>query len=282
MAIVTFWNNNTGKIGQTHSALAIAMYMAIEHNYKVLLMSTRYNDGVVMQACGFDKMASTVTSLVQSKNSMDLESGIEGLSKLALSGRLTPEMVPNYTRMIFRNRLEVLSGPADKEDEEIDYSRIYGSCKNILNIARKHYDVIFVDLNNGFNDEATKEILKISNIVINNIEQKPSELDKTLELKKNILPVNHTLILLNRYDRESKYSSKNVTRYLDERKEILTVPYCNLFAESVQEGKTPEYFANSKLRKLQDTEDKNAFFMNELKRDCDSIIYKMQELQMRI
>ena len=64
MVIVTYWNNNTGKIGQTHSAMAIAMHMAIEHNYRTLLMSTRYNDQVTMEAFGFNKIISTTVNLV--------------------------------------------------------------------------------------------------------------------------------------------------------------------------------------------------------------------------
>lgn len=284
MSVITFWNNNTGKIGQTHSAMAIANYMAVEHNYKILLISTRYNDDVTNQAYGLNMQAETVKSLVNNKNTMDMESGIEGLAKLALSKRLTPEMIPNYTRMILRNRLEIIAGPIKKEndDQDIDYERIYGSCKSIINIARQYYDIVFVDLNNGKEDPVTEEIIKKSNVVIANIEQKQTELDKMAELRKNFLPEAGTLILMNRYDRESKYSYKNATRFLNEKKDLLAVPYCTLYAEAVQDGRLAEFFLNPKLRKMQDTTDKNAFFMSELKRDCDAIIYKMQELQMRI
>lgn len=284
MAIITFWNNNTGKIGQTHSSLAIATHMAVEHNYKILLISTRYNDKVLMQAFGFNKAAQSLSLLTNNTKSMDLESGIEGMSKLALSNRLTPDVVPNFTRMIFKNRLEILSGPVDRQNEKIDYNRIYDSCKNILNVAKKHYDIVFVDLNSGFNQSTTREILEMSHIIIVNIEQKQSELDKLLELRDNykIFSAKNVLTLMNRLDRESKYNIKNSSRYLGEKKEIMTVPYNHLFAEAVQEGTTAEFFLNPRLRKLEDLEDKNAFFMNELKRDGEAIIYKMQELQMRI
>ncbi|MCI9365491.1 MAG: hypothetical protein HFJ54_02500 [Clostridia bacterium] len=284
MTIVTFWNNNTGKIGQTHSALAIAAHMAVEHNYKILLMSTKYNDQVTMKAFGFDQITKTVNLLTNNKNTMDLESGIEGMSKLALSNRLTADMVPNYTRMIFKKRLEVLAGPQDREDEKIDYKKIYDSCKTIANIARQYYDIVFVDLNNGLDEEATKAILKISNIVIVNVEQKPSEFTEMVKLRSDLdfLNQKNTMFLINRYDRSSKYSTKNVTRDLMEKKEILSVPYNHLFAEAMQEGTAAEFFLNPKIRKLDDTEDRTAFFISELKRAEEAIIYKMQELQMRI
>lgn len=285
MAIITFWNDNTGKIGQTHSALAVATHMAIEHNYKILLVSTRYNDQVTMQAFGFNEMLKTVNKLTDNKNTMDLESGLEGMSKLALSNRLTPDIVPNYTRMIFKKRLEILAGPRDREDEKIDYQKIYSSTKHILNVARKYYDIVFVDLNNGIEDNVTRDILKMSDIILIDLEQKMSEFDKVMQLKEKeseLFTQMKTMLLINRYDRESKYTTKNITKYLNERKEILSVPYNHIYAESVQEGTVAEMLLNPKIRKLEDTQDRTAFFVSELKRIEEALIYRMQELQMRI
>lgn len=282
MVIVTFWNNNTGKIGQTHSALAIASYMGVEHNYKTLLMSTKYNDQVAMQAFGANERKKTVGLFTNNKQTMDLESGIEGMSKLATANRLSPEMVPNYTKIVYKNRLEVVSAPRKKMD--LDYTKIYRSCKDILNVARRYYDIIFVDLNNGIEDETTKEILKMSNIVILNIEQKLSEFEKIAELRqeKELFTAKNSIPMINTYDRKSKYSSKNVSRELGEKKEILTIPYCNLFSEAVQEGTVAEFFINTRLKKLEDSNDRTTFFVQEVKRASDAIIYKIQELQMRI
>ncbi len=282
MVIVTFWNNNTGKIGQTHSALAIASYMGVEHNYKTLLMSTKYNDQVAMQAFGANERKKTIGLFTNNKQTMDLESGIEGMSKLVVANRLSPEMVPNYTKIIYKNRLEVVTAPKKKMD--LDYMKIYRSCKDILNVAKRYYDIIFVDLNNGIEDETTKEILKMSDIVILNIEQKLSEFEKLAELKqeKELFTAKNLIPMINRYDRKSKYSSKNVSRELGEKKEILTIPYSNLFAEAVQEGTVAEFFINTRLKKLEDSNDRTTFFVQEVKRATDALIYKMQELQMRI
>ena len=232
MAIVTFWNNNTGKIGQTHSALAIAMHMGLEHNYKTLLMSTRYNDQVIMQSFGINERVATVKSLTNNAKAMDLESGLEGMAKLAAANRLEPGMVPNYTTIILKDRLEVVAAPKKKEDA--DYDRIYRACRSILTVAKNYYDIIFIDLNNGFSEATTKEILKMSNIIILNMEQKPSEIEKLLKLRENteLFPPKQTLALINNYDRKSKYSTKNISREIGDRKEMLSVPYCiyQLFA----------------------------------------------------
>lgn len=41
MAIITFWSESKKGTGQTMSAVAVATSMAIEHNYRILLISTR-------------------------------------------------------------------------------------------------------------------------------------------------------------------------------------------------------------------------------------------------
>lgn len=282
MAIITFWNDNTGKIGQTHSAIAIASFMAVEHNYKILLMSTKFNDKVSFQAFGGESATKTVNLITNNTKSMDLESGLEGMAKLTASNRLAPEMVPNYTKVVYKNRLEVVAAPRDNKD--VDYDRVYNSCKDILNVAKRYYDIVFVDLNNGFDNSNTKEIIKMSDIIILNVEQKPSEFQNLMKLQEDTETFNpkRILKLINNYDRKSKYSSKNVSRELGEKKEILTVPYCNLFSESVQEENTADFFLDVRVKRLEGSEDRTSFFIHELKRDVDSIIYKMQELQMRV
>ena len=144
--------------------------------------------------------------------------------------------------------------------------------------------MVFVDLNNGLDSEITKRILKMSNIIIMNMEQKPSEFEKFVELRQNkeLFPPKQIMGLINNYDRKSKYSSKNVARLLGDKKEMITVPYANLFLEAVEEGRAADFFAETRLKRLDDAEDRTTFFINELKRGTDAIIYKMQDLQMRI
>ncbi len=282
MAIITFWNNNTGKIGQTYSAIAIATQMALDHNYKILFLSTKYNDRLVIDAFGANEQAETVKKIVTNKNSMDLESGIEGVAKMANAGRLTAEMIPNYTKVILRDRLEILSGPKGVSKQE--YEKLYEICKEIVNVSKRYYDLVFIDLNNGMKDQITKDILQMSDIIIFNVEQKLAEIENITKIKENseILLPKKTMFLINKYDRESKYTAKNITREVGEKKTILTVPYTALYSEAIQEGLTTEFFIGLRSKNFDDTLDNTVFFTNELRRANEAIIYKMQELQMRI
>lgn len=282
MAIITFWNDNTGKIGQTYSALGISTVLGVENNYKVLLITTQYNDQTALNAFGTNQRTQALKMFSASNSTMDLESGIEGMAKLATANRLTPEVIPNYTRVILKDRLEVVSAPKMKAG--LDYSKLYKTCEEIISIANKYYDIVFVDLNNGLSDNTTKEILGMSDVIILNIEQKLSELQKLQDLMKNkeLFKQERLLVLMNNYDRKSKYTAKNMTRELGRVKSILTVPYCNLFSEAIQEGMLAEYILNLKANNLVGADNRTTFFISELKRTVEAIIYKMQEVQMMI
>ena len=90
------------------------------------------------------------------------------------------------------------------------------------------------------------------------------------------------LTLINNYDRKSKYSTKNISREIGEKKEILSIPYCNIYSEAIQEGTVPEFFLGTRVKRLDGFEDRTSFFIREVDRAVKAIIYKLQELQMRI
>ena len=90
---------------------------------------------------------------------------------------------------------------------------------------------------------------------------------------------NNILLNLGRYDKYSKYNVKNVTRYMREKKEINAIPYNTLFFESCSEGKVAEFFL--RLRRVE-PDDRNAVFVEETARLAKDLIYKLQELQLKL
>lgn len=97
--------------------------------------------------------------------------------------------------------------------------------------------------------------------------------------KEPILKSNKTLLLIGRYDKYSKYTIKNITRYMGEKNKVGTIPYNTLFFEACEEAKVPDLFL--RLKKINE-EDRNAFFMGEVKRISENIIYRLQDLSMRM
>ena len=57
MSIVTFWSNGKEQTGKTLSIAAISTYMAIEHNYRILVISTGYRDNTLNSCFWEEKKA---------------------------------------------------------------------------------------------------------------------------------------------------------------------------------------------------------------------------------
>ena len=223
MSIITFWNNEKETTGKTMSLVAIATYMAIEHNTKTLIIPTT-NKKDKIKPCFFEEEKRKKINLGifgPNKNSLDIEAGIKGIAKIMQSNKLSPNTITNYTKVVFKDRLEILENNEEKEN--------------------------------------IKEIEKEENQLLNSPK---------------------TLLLIGRYDSYSKYNSKNISRYLGEKNQVLTIPYNTLFFEAAEEANVPDLFLN--YRRIKDITDKNNNFISEVKRASENIIYRIQEIQANI
>lgn len=277
MPIISFWSKEETQTGKTSSMAAIATYMALKNNLKILVVSTQFNNRTIEEC--FWPVTKSNTSNPFNRN-IDISTGIEGLSKAVLSNKSTPEIITNYTRVVFKDRLEILLSPETTNYEE--YSKMAVSYPEIVQFANKYYDIVFVDVANGFNDVArSRELLSASNLIIYTLPQRQKSINQVLELKSNpdFRKINNIVYMLGKADINSKYNEKNVARVIGERRGMLSVPYCTLFGEAASEGNIVEYF--TKYNKITDETDINYIFVNTVERDVQEIIYKLQELQMR-
>jgi hypothetical protein len=281
MSIITFINNRPEETGKTMSLVAIATNMAIENNNKILVISTTDKESK-MRNCFFNEEKAKKNKLAifgKKASSIDTENGIEGISKLIRSKRLTPEVITNYTRVIFKDRLEILFGRDKTPENKLQTDKEY---VELIEIANMYYDKIFIDLDNNINEEVREEIMDKSDLIIINTSQNYTSIKKLKEDKKEryLLKSPKVLILVGRYDKYSKYNSKNITRYLGEKRQVLTIPYNTLYFEATNEAEVPDLFL--KFRKISDLDDRNKIFIEEIKRASESIIYRLQELQARM
>lgn len=278
MSIVTFWNNGKEETGKTLAIAAIATYMAIEHNYKILVISTGYKEKTLKNCFWEEKKIRRNLGLFGPNTNIALEEGITGLSKVMNSNRLSAEDITNYTKIVFKERLEVLQSFSG---EKIEYDNLKQLYPDIINLANNYYDLVFVDLDNELGEDLKNQIMENSNLIVATISQRLSSINRFMELKeeKPILNSKKTLLLIGRHDKYSKYTVKNITRYMGEKNKVLTIPYNTLFFEAAEEAKVPDLFL--KIRKI-DEEDRNGFFLAEVKRTAENIIYRLQDLAMKM
>lgn len=274
MAIVTFWSECEKEIGQTTTAIAVATQMAIEHNYKILLIST-YNTNEIDKAFwNNEKRKRGLSELFSNTKKVNIDSGIQGLAKMELSNKLVPEIITDYSKIVFKNRLEILDGYVGKGT---DYNSIMSVYPEIISKASMYYDVIIVDLNRNIKNEYTKRIIENSNIIVYGLNQKLNTIknfmESEMQRKKNIVPY------VGRYDKFSKYNVKNISRYLRTKEELGYLSYNTLLNDACEEGTVADLFL--KLKQIR-SEDKNLDLLEESRKITESIIYKIQELELKI
>ena len=279
MAVVSFWGNSRRETGQTLSVVAIGTAMAIEHNYKILIISTGFRDDT-MQDCFWEKNKNSSMYSVTGQKQPGINSGFEGLVKIIQSNRTSSNIIRDYAKVVFKDRLDVLLSPTT------DDPRVYNSMtqyyKDLIVLADKEYDLVLIDIDKRMNVNDKKEILRNSNAIMFTLKQSSDSIEtaKILRESNPETKSNNIFFFVGKYDFDSKYNTKNITRYLRETREISAVPYNKLFDEAAMEGKVADYFL--KYRGMRDQTDKNVKFIAETNRTCENIIYKLQELQMRM
>ncbi len=281
MAIITFWSNSKKQMGQTLGIMAAATYIGMDHQYKTLLMSTNAGDTSFEEAFA-TKISSKRANILAEfgvERKVGLDTGMDGLMKYVSSGKTEVDMVSTFAQVVYRNQLEVLfpSKRIETPDDETTIARY----KSIISNANKYYDYVFIDLEKGLGKEYIRTILEMSDVIVVGLEQRKKEIENFIEFRKkeSLFKKNNSIIMLGRYDRFSKYNIKNVVRQISMKEQIYCVPYNTLLYESVDENQIAELFLRIKKA---DESDRNGIFMKEVRNFVDGIIYKVQEVQMKL
>ena len=287
MSIVTFWNDDREQTGKTLTAVAIATAMAIDKNYKILLISTSFQDPTIKNCFWGDETQKNLKLFGAKNHNIAVENGIEGLLKLITSNKLTPGVITDYTKVIFKGRLEVLNGLVGDKDASFDenyeeYKKVEKSYIELIRMANQYYDMVLVDLEKTMSTATKEEILRISNLNIMVFSQKKVSVDRYRMLRDNngeVMGVK-TIPVVGKYSSHSKYNVKNLTRYLEEKKEISVVPYNLLYFEATEEVGVVDLFL--RLKNVKDKTDENYIFLDEVTKLMEKIIKRLKELQMKM
>jgi len=276
MSVITFWSNDNIETGQTTTMAAIATYLSIEHNYKILVINSAYNDKTLEDA--FWDQTKKIKINMGSKKT-DIGTGISGLLKILPNKKDSPEVITNYTKIIFKDRLELLT---DNDIEYKDYVENREQLAEITKLASHYYDMVFIDLKGDFEDKITKEILNMSTVVVVNLTQRLRQINecvKFIEDNEEIITKEKRIFVLGKYNpRLAKYTCKNIMRYIKE-KQLSFVPFNNLLFEVGNEGKMADFFI--KFRKV-DENSANGQFILSIQLIAERIMRKIKESQMRV
>ena len=208
MSIVTFYNSSVEQTGKTMSIAAIATYMAIEHNYRILIISTTNKEDALKRCFWGEKKKKKNLGIFGPNTALEIETGVEGLARVIRSNKITPDIITNYTKVVFKDRFEVLLGCEFPPSDGTVIETMYPS---IVKAANQYYDLVFVDLDQNVDEETRKTIIHDSDVVVINISQRLKSINKFKEQKEKnkVLASQKSVIMVGRYDKYSKYNAKN-------------------------------------------------------------------------
>ena len=273
MSIITFLSEELKETGQSMSISAIATAMAIEHNYKILLISTDFIDKT-LENC-FWNFNNKRFSLFTKANVMDVSNGLEGLVRTFASNRASKDVIRSYTKPVLNERLDILQAP--KTVNYKDYCNIANYYSQIAEVANSYYDIVLIDLSKKLPKEAKEKVLVISDLIVVNLLQNMNSISNFMKLKtqNEFFNKKNVLIMLGKYNPNSKFSNKNVARLLREKNIPMIVPYNILFADDCFDGRIIDYFL--KIQRVQGYDNKDTYFIKQLRSTSEALEYKMQE-----
>lgn len=274
MAIISFWSDGERETGKTLSLAAISTRISIDNSYKTLIFNAEYNDNS-LENCFWPPKKSN-KEMFMLGNRADLATGTTGVAKAILSNKTSPEIIKNYTKTIYKDRLEILTENNITFEDYQNQRKVY---KEIAKIANKYYNLVLVDISGNPEESINASILEESDLIIVNLPQNLKKINDYIELKqknKNFSK-DKTIVLIGKCDKNSKYNAKNVSRYIN-IKDLYPISYNTQFLEATTEGKITEFF--TKFRgKIHP--DENTYFLEEVKNASERILEKLKELQMR-
>lgn len=275
VAVLSFWSGSKKETGQTLSIVAIATYMSVEHNYKTLVIDATLDDDTI-ERCFWRTDSNKDIKRELNKGKLDIASGTEGLMSAIASNKTTPEIISNYTRVVFKDRLDILMGLKTRNMSE--HEKTLQLYPELINAANKFYDLVIIDLSKTFDRASTQKILQMSDVIMYTMSQNLKQIDEYVENRKKIKEISrkNVIPLIGSTNNYCKYNPKNVATYVKD-KELAYITYNNGFLEAASEAKVANFFLSTKIS--QKANDRNSEFLQSVANSAQKVIDRFEKIK---
>ncbi|MDT8718227.1 hypothetical protein IAI10_16290 [Clostridium sp. 19966] len=257
---IALWSPLHGR-GNTTNGLAITLAYSLNYEGENVLINTQYTKSIMEGAFFSGRKLAELRSY---------DYGIDFLDRLAVgNANIQKEDFYNCSANIIDKRLSIIFG-TDKISSGMYSASINNTIKNIVNTADEHYNLEFIDVNSGLKDGITEKVLDNADLVIVTLEQNEQMISEffTEDHEKLKDKNKKIIIVIGRYDCESKCSQKYIQKNYRYQDEIFSVPYNIDLLDSINNHRILDYFyVNNKFVMKED----NNFFFQEVNRICDRI-----------
>jgi MinD-like ATPase involved in chromosome partitioning or flagellar assembly len=259
--IVSFWNYLHGR-GNTSNCIATASNFALNYKSNSIIIDSEYQKSLMSNAFFNSKDIKALKSL---------DYGIDSIANIIYAKqKIDNEDFGNYATCIMDGRLCFLPG-SSKASKELYNDSLINTMSAILENARQCYDMVFIDVNSGIDNEITKSILLKSDFIFVSLEQNEKILEDFFNSDLKYLKEKDYGIMIGRYDTNCKCSAKYIGKAFNFKGNIFTIPYSTSFLNAINNNKVFDFFYKNNvfIKKKEDS-----LFFGELDFISD-VLYKM-------
>lgn len=263
MAKVAFWSPDPSMTGNTHSIIAVSTLISIAHKTSSLLMHGNYDSKKIESAY------TPYSELKESGTFSNSNIGVSALIRLATSNKLTSDAVQNYAKPVLKERLDVLYGMTQKDEDA--YTELVNNLTYIARKANEIYDLVFIDLPKDTNKKYVLDTLAESDIIVCIVNQDAVKFDSFMDTINKVEQIKDKpkIFVIGDYEQKSKYNVQNIKLRYRIKDELFIVPHNYIFSDACNDGNIINFFYNNINA---DTKDYNGFFVSQILRIVEKII----------
>ncbi|MDU2243027.1 MAG: hypothetical protein E7E23_20900 [Paenibacillus sp.] len=229
---IVFWSPVPGQTGNTTNLIAVAALLGLEYSSRIVLFGHLQSRRAAVEQALIKRRSEDMLAFTA-------DSGIDALARLAQNGKLSPEMIRDYTLPLLQERLDLLPG-SNKADKALIMG-MKDMLATLLDSAKRYYDLTLIDGGSGVGSGWTQLLLQNADLVIVSLNQNRFVLERFFRHREDWLKGKKLLFVLGQYDRDSALTAKNMVRKYRVKMPIYPVPHQAGFMDAAQEGRAIDF-----------------------------------------
>lgn len=267
MASIAFWGMQHG-LGVTSNTAAIAASIAQDYRLRSMITQPQFNDHTLEWA--FRISMSRHNQDYLNSDGMMTGSGMDGLERAVRSSKLERDSIKNNTLVVDPGKLDLLQGSS--KTSLVQFENSQDIMEIVLQRAREYYDTVLIDVHSGSNSSMIHTVMNNVDMIVVCVDQNIHVLNKFFKEREQwpaFLQSKPHMLMIGKYDPDSKYRIKNIANKYGYKEKMLTIPYNSGFKDHYNDGDVKGFLSrNINVGKY----DENYFFIQETRRAVQTIL----------
>ncbi|MVX63755.1 hypothetical protein GKZ28_08610 [Clostridium chromiireducens] len=232
--IIAFWSPWHGR-GNTSNCIASAMQFSMLNDKESVITHTQYT------------RSSMEYAFLTGKENDDIlkfsDFGLDSLERALATGRLEPKDFNDYCNNIVNKKLEFLPG-SKKTNYNLFKESIGQTILDIIDFSKLSKEYTFIDVGTSLKDKVAERVLEKADIIFITLDQSKIVLKDFFEeqITAKVLQNKEVILLIGRYDLDSKYLIKDIKKEFKYDGEIIGIPFITEYSEALNSHGVKKFF----------------------------------------